>query len=106
VTKEQLKLRVAEQGSHFFEPATMRFFDSRLCTVAGTARNVDGEDHVYFVTSDKGPNGFRAYTIRRFHWTGAHNPSCVETGGLFQAYRDRRNAVATARAIVAAGVKR
>jgi len=69
----------------FFEPATMRFFNSRLCAI------VPGPpERCYFVTSEKGPDRVRRYTIRLLSESG------VETVGGFQAYAKRGTAVVAA----------
>lgn len=73
--------------SHFFEADTMRFFNSRV----GENAYLDGNGGAYFTTSEKGPNGIRAYSVRHY------DPErCgVETVGKFQSYRSM-NAAQTA----------
>lgn len=57
---------------YFFEPASMRFFKSRIYPEVFPVG--------HFITSEKGPNGIQAWTIRQ----------CVDgdirTVGTFQAY--------------------
>lgn len=62
-------------GHHFFDADTMRFFNSRVETGLMRGR--------FFVTSEKGPDGIRAYTVRR-----ARDDGSVETVGEggFQGY--------------------
>lgn len=48
-------------GYHWFEPATKRFFRSRVC-----AEVYQGPGGIFFVTSEKGPHSGRAFTIREF----------------------------------------
>lgn len=43
-------------GHHFFDPDTMRFFNSRIETELMRGR--------FFVTSEQGPHMARAYTVR------------------------------------------
>jgi hypothetical protein len=72
----------AEASGYFFEPATMRFFDSRL--PAHGYRAIDGA--VYFYTSEQFHGSFgsapRYYTVRRL------NPvtKSIDTVGEFQAF--------------------
>ena len=60
-------------GGHWFSEETMRFFKCRI---------LDGVfgGH-YFVTSEKGPSGVRAYTVRH-----ADSDGTISTVGGFQAY--------------------
>jgi hypothetical protein len=76
-------------GSHFFEKATMKFFSSRV----GDYAYADGKGGAYFTTSEKGPYGPRAYTVRRY------DPKrCgVETVGKFQGYDSSEKARAEAK---------
>ena len=55
-TMLEVKQRNRCNGYYFFSPDTMRWFNSRIC----------GElvEHCYFITSEKGPNNKREYTIR------------------------------------------
>ena len=54
----------------------------------------EGPGGVYFATSEKGPDGVRRYTVRRFEKaTGG-----VATFGAFQGYRTGRAAKAAAKA--------
>ena len=66
-------------GQHFFDPDTMRFFKSRISA------------HVYygriFVTSEKGPDEIRRYTVRRQRRNGS-----MDTLGEFQGYATSRQA--------------
>ena len=63
---DDIKMTNHSAGLHFFEPAAMRFFDSRC------GRTVyQGPGGVYFVTSEQfhGSNGYsdgRKYTVRQF----------------------------------------
>ncbi len=76
-----------DNGGHFFDPLTMRFFRSRV------GRRIYGGQ--YFVTSER--DGFslnpRRYTVRKF--TGPDGD--VETVGEFQQYASRSGAIAAAK---------
>lgn len=61
-----IKLANRQAGQHFFEPGTMRFFDSRIGQTV-----YEGPGGVFFTTSEQfhGSNGYtavRKYTVRRF----------------------------------------
>ncbi len=48
-------------GSHYFSRGAMRFFRSRVLSQV-----MHGPGGVYFVTSEKGPNEIRRFTVRKF----------------------------------------
>lgn len=50
-------------GRHWFDRDTMRFFKTRLPELAYLS---DDQRRAYFVTSEQGPHGPRAYTVRWF----------------------------------------
>ena len=50
-----------EAGRFWFSPATLRFFESRILPSV-----YEGPGGIYFITSEQGPHGPRAYTVRRF----------------------------------------
>ena len=86
----QIRHANAAAGQHFFDPGTMRFFASR---VLGSV--YDGPGGVYFVTSEKGPDGVRRFTVRQFdRATGS-----VQTAGTFQAFGSRASALRSAKAL-------
>jgi len=74
---------VAHRG-HWFDTASMRFFKTRLPHVA--YRHADGR--ALFVSSEKGPNGVRAYSVRQQTADGT-----VSTVGEFMAYGTRAQAM-------------
>lgn len=71
------------QGSHWFEPGAMAFFKTRLSDKVYGGR--------YFVTSEEGPNGVRAYSVRRIEEDRDGRLS-IETVGEFQGHAKRRSA--------------
>lgn len=81
--------------SHFFEKGAMRFFNSRV----GETAYLDGRGGAYFVTSEKGPNNRRAYSVRHY------NPErcAIDTVGEFQAYRTLAQADGAAKRIAKSG---
>ena len=76
-------------GSHFFDPATMRFFKSK---VHGPVYPNHVNNYTCFVTSEQGPGGPRAYTVKKFS-------NCeIDTVGKFQQYGTLKAAKTAARA--------
>lgn len=71
-TIDIIKARNEEAGQHFFSPSTMAFFDSIV---------YDETFGNHFVTSEKGPDGARLYTIRFQNEDGT-----IDTVGDFQAW--------------------
>jgi hypothetical protein len=82
-TIQEIKQRNRDAGQHFFDEASMRFFNSRIS--GQTFGN-------YFVTSEKGPSGIRAYTVR-FQDDDGH----IWTLGEFQEYDTLESALQAAR---------
>lgn len=60
-TINDIKTAVRVRGSHWFDPDTMRFFKTRV--LEGVYQ---GEGGIYFVTSERGPNELRRYSVRKF----------------------------------------
>jgi hypothetical protein len=80
------------KGQYFFEPATLRFFDSKI-----EPRVYEGSGGVYFVTSEQfhGSNGSsnpRKWTVRRFYPVTGE----VDTVGQFNDM-DRHSAMVAAK---------
>jgi hypothetical protein len=73
-TMEDVIRANTEIGEHWFEPATMRFFKTRI-----ESRLIAGHR---FITSEKGPDEVRRYTIR-----DARPDGSIDTVGEFQGYR-------------------
>ncbi len=69
-----LKRYATAQGNHFFDPSSMRFFNSRI----GAYDLVSG----LFISSEKGPDNVRKYTIRKLDYETGN----VDTIGKFQQY--------------------
>jgi hypothetical protein len=55
--------KIIHNSGHFFDMATMRFFQSRV--LWGTLRPIAG-DNFTFITSEKSPFGERMYTVREW----------------------------------------
>jgi len=96
-TIDQVKDLAADCGSHFFEPATMRFFRSRVCTeveplTSGGALFVTSEQFV----SSHGEASPRLYTVRLINRNGNFK-EC----GSFQQYPSKATAVRAMRHIAA-----
>ncbi len=94
MTITEIKQRNRAAGFYFFEPATMRFFDSRV--VPGTYTSKNGE-LVYFITSEQfhGSAGSepRKFTVRQFNIKTAD----IDTPGQFNDIRDLSSARTAAR---------
>lgn len=71
MTLAEVKRAHANAGGHFFDPATMRFFKSRVVS----ARLHDGG---FFITSEQYDDEPRHYRVRRFD---AADPIDIETVG-------------------------
>ena len=84
-TIRQIQYHNALTGHHFFEPSSMRFFNSRI--------HSDVYGGCIFVTSERsGWNAPRLYTVRKIEEDGG-----ITTIGGFQAFRSRYAAHAYAR---------
>lgn len=98
-TLDDIKERNRRLGHCWFEPATMRFFSSRVqSTIYPTA---DGR--AYFVSSERNTHrsvteGRRLYTVRIAQPDGE-----IDTVGEFQQYRTGRAAHAAARRLAEGG---
>jgi hypothetical protein len=87
---QTIKNENARKNGHFFEPATMRFFKSRVC-----AQVFEGVGGVFFVTSEsQATSGMRYYTVRSFDPLSGS----VSTVGEFQQYGTRAKALKVAKA--------
>lgn len=78
-TIQQIKDANKNAGQFWFLPKTMRFFKTRIYP-----RVFIANERMFFISSEKGPSGVRAYTIREAFESGK-----VETPadmGGFQAY--------------------
>ena len=72
--------RNQDAGHHFFDDASMRFFDSKVYDRVFS--------NAYFVTSEQAPAGLRRYSVRRMDWASG----AVETIGDFQEFDSLRDA--------------
>lgn len=84
---EQIVAASQRAGSHFFDSSSMRFFRSRVLSQV-----THGPGGVFFVTSEKGPNEQRAFTVRKFDPLTAD----VDTFGPFNKW-GREKALRVAR---------
>lgn len=83
-TLQQIKDANKASGLYWFEPESMRFFKSRV----GEKVYPTKDGGAYFVSSEKGPDGVRAYTIRKCRADGSiYTP---EPGYGFQAHKTAR----------------
>ena len=88
-TLKEIKAANAAAGQHFFEPATMRFFNSRV-----SARLIAGR---YFISSER----FDETTPRRYTVRIANDDGTIDTVGEFQQYPTMAQARAAAEALEA-----
>jgi hypothetical protein len=85
---EDVKRANRQIGNHWFDPETVRFFRTRICSelIAGA----------YFITSEQYSAGaLRLYSIRR-----AQPDGTIETIGDFQQYRSKAEARAAIRRLL------
>lgn len=97
VQTHQIKECAERCSSHWFDKSSMRFFNSRVADMG----YLDGRGGALFTSSEKGPNGVRAYSIRRY------DPKrCgIETVGKFQRYGSKAEAEKIAERIANSGNK-
>lgn len=82
----------AENGQHWFEPATLRFFNSR---VGANVYPCSPRQETYFVSSEQRDGTCpRLFTVRAASWANGH----IRTVGKFQQYTNRKTAENAARA--------
>lgn len=62
-TIQKIKKEAEKSGSHWFDPETMRFFDSRLSQ--RVYPTLTAEHGTFFVSSEVGENDVRRYTVRK-----------------------------------------
>jgi hypothetical protein len=63
----QIKQIAADNGNHFFEPGAMRFFNSRILSDTYYSHSLEAYGVVFFVTSERGWDQTRRYTVRAFN---------------------------------------
>lgn len=72
-------------GGHWFDASTMRFFKTRIESGAVAVHDENGKPtRARFITSEKGPDEVRKYSIREAQPDGS-----IDTVGDFQQYRTR-----------------
>ncbi len=82
---EDIKRHSENTGNRFFEAGATRFFASRYCPTIHPGG--------VFVTSEKGPNGVRAYTLRQIMQDGS-----ILSISAFQQYSTSKAAHTAAKA--------
>lgn len=91
-------------GSHWFNPGTLRFFNSRVSEMVYPTFST--EHGTYFVSSEKGPDGIRRYSVRHAVLTldtdGNVTGCAIDTVGEFRAYGSRNGAHSAAKRFRAA----
>jgi hypothetical protein len=80
-TMAELRALAKENGSHWFDASSMRFFGTRI-----ESKVIRGR---YFVTSEQPPHGPRKFSLRSFDEVGA-----IDTVGEFCAHNSKRQAIA------------
>ena len=95
-TIQEIKAANAALGHMWFSPGAMRCFKTRLCP--STVRKC-WHGGTLFVTSEKGPDGVRRYSIRRAAGDGS-----ISTMGEFQGYATSGSAFRALRYAVVKGV--
>ena len=81
-----------DRGHYFFEPATLRFFRSRIGSTLYGGR--------FFVTSEQHVSPMFGADPRRYTVREAMPDGSIDTVGDFQAYADRRQAIAEIRRLL------
>ena len=76
----QIREANKRSGGHWFEPATLQFFGSRILAGLYGGR--------YFVTSEQPPHGPRRYSVRI-----AGDGGSIDTVGPFCGFASRRAAI-------------
>ena len=88
ITMSHIRAVNRAAGQHWFEAGSMRFFKSRVHPTVYGGR--------YFITSEQGPNGIRAYSIREAVDWGKR----IDTVGEFQGYATKSDAVLAVRKLI------
>ena len=100
MTKTDLKQRVKECGSHYFDRDTMRFFNSKLEGV------YEGPNGAYFVTSEVPPGGSRKYTVRLFDEAKCRVATIPSHAEGFLKYATKNDAAAEARRLAGCSARK
>lgn len=86
MTIDEIKTSNRQHGYHFFEPAALRFFASRI-----GQETYEGPGGVYFTTSEQfqpseGPAHKRRYSVRKFDplTSKIHTPGGITGKGFMQ----------------------
>jgi hypothetical protein len=97
MTINEIQGEMRARGSHWWDPEAMRFF---RCIVDSNV--YEGPGGVYFVSSEKGPHGPRAYTVRKYEPSTRDIATHSELGE-FATLADARDAAQEAASADAAG---
>jgi hypothetical protein len=81
--------------SHWFDKDTMHSFKSRV----GDKAYADGRGGAFFVSSEKGPSGVRAFSVRHYDPKGCR----INTVGEFQEYKTSLTATTAAKKLAKRG---
>ena|ERR1035441_10828858 len=82
MTFQEFKEFNTNMGFHFFDAETMRYFNSKIID------SVWNEETGHFITSERPPDGERAYTIRKADFKTGQ----IHTIGEFMGYRSLAHA--------------
>jgi hypothetical protein len=89
-TVNTIKKHMREQGSHWFDPSSMRFFGTKVLPTV-----YQGPGGIFFVTSEQPPHGKRACTVRQFDpEDGIHTIGEAASMSRHMAQRKARNLAA------------
>jgi hypothetical protein len=108
---DDLRKAADDLGSHYFEPETMRFFNSRVLEGIYRPSIAESPRCGLFITSERFESDPRRYSIRRFtitHATRSGDGMPVDviefdTIGGFQAYGTAETAKRHARKLIESG---
>ena len=88
-----------KDGSHWFDTSTLRWFRARVSEMVYPTFST--EHGTYFVSSEKGPDDVRRYSVRHavliLDADGNVTGCTIDTVGEFQAYASRNGAHAAAK---------
>lgn len=90
---------VAAHQGHWFDPETLRWFNSRVSAIVYPTFSTEGG--TYFVSSERCATDVRRlFTVRRAFLVSGHGVE-IETVGIFQDYKSRETAHRAAKILAA-----